>query len=71
METVIILNTIFSLILFVICTIFYINLLKLQNKISVLTKQKERAEEKAKYNEKALKQRSEFEFDDFVKHKYK
>ena len=58
MKTILILNTIGLLILFAICTVFFIMLIKCFKHINVLENKKIKAEERAEYHVKALKIRA-------------
>lgn len=58
MQTIIILNTIGLIVLFAICTLFFIMLLKAYKHIKVLESEKLDAEQRAKYHVEQLKVRS-------------
>lgn len=58
MQTIIILNTIGLIVLFAICTIFFIMLLKAYKHIKVLESKKLDAEQRAEYHAEQLKTRA-------------
>lgn len=58
MQTIIILNTIGLLVLFAICTIFFIMLLKAYKHIKVLESKKLEAEQRADYHVNKLKEKA-------------